>query len=638
MSYQINQRISPTLPQPSMGINVADLDKINAESIKQGINDNPAVKIADNKENPALLLGLTLPAWLGMGFLMAKFNDACAGEYKDSLVGKIGQAGDTFSNKFISPQVDKGIQNKAQALGKFLDEKVIAKFKILTAFFKTPSVPTQSFALMNTKGTIAELSNGIAQVFEKFTDQGTNLEKVKQLGFVKDGKADLTNYQYVVKNSHTDENIKVIMEACKKQGLNGVAKIEKGGRIWGAKKLFGSEKYISELLPFTKPIFCRDVRFSEFVNKLQALQGLKNTVHATSLGKVLPKATLRLIEGFTNASAGAGLIFGTLFAAYFIADSVIKSANAPKGEKGKTFADNLAYSLGFYLTMPLGMKIMHGVGGLQYIGMSKEQVEAYRNRRTKFNTEIELPNLTGNKYVDKAKYKNELKELKIMKKGTTAINKADGFGVNSLKFIKNLVYRPLQLVGDAITVGLESNRGYMPNNAQGIEKFFRNLPFNLKRGAGYPVRFLLFQFVIGAYLTKLVTKGAHLVFGRPTKSILDEEPETKEAEKVPTAPPAPTAPTAPQAQPPQIQPAPTMQPIQQNQRANLVDMYNKTGPMASKSMVSTPQEPVRTYVPSTEGVKIQSKETDEKNDKLNTLLGKADRAEMAASKFIVAKH
>lgn len=634
MSYQINQRISPSLPQPSMGINVADLDNLDSEKIKQGINSNTAVKIAD-QDNPAVTTAVTLPIWAGMMYLMAKFNDGCAGKYEDSFVGKIGKWGDKISNKIIPPHVDKAIGIKINTIKTFLDEKIINKSKILYAFFKTRTVPVQSVALMQSKGTVAELSSSIAQVFKKFTSEGNDLEKVMQLGFIKEGKADLIKYKDVVENSHTDENIKVIMDACKKQGLEGVYKIKKGGNIWGAKKLFGSEKYLSELLPFTKPLFCRDVHFSEFVNKLNALKGLDNAAHTTTLGKLLPKITLRNIEGLTNASAGAGLILGTLMSGFFIADAILKSSHAPKKEKGKTFAEHMSNNLAFYLTMPLAMKIMHGFGGLKYIGMSKEQVDGYRTKLTKFNKAVE------NRVLDKATCKNELNILKDMLKGDTKLLKSDSFSTKILKSFKNLIFKPLKWCGSIVTVGLEAKKGYIPKTAKGVETFLMNLPFNLKRGAGYPVRFVLFLAVIAPQLAKIAVKASHLIFGKPTKSLLDEEPEAKQIEESKTS----TAPVMPKQQ---IQPSATMQPLQQNnenlirnqvtptQKENLVDMY-KTGPNTSKSMMAS-LEPARTYIPSTEGVKVQSKENDEKNDKLNTLMGKADRAEMVANKYIVGKH
>lgn len=631
MSYPINQKVNP-YSQPAMGVNANPLPGVDGDKIRQGINDSPVTK-ATKQDNPMLLLGTMVPAFGFVYWSMNKFSKACQDNYDKTILGKIGNFGDKIGNsKLFKNAFVEGLTKKTQWLKNTLKDKVIPKSKILSAVFNTPSKPTHHMVLTMYNGITAEIGSSATQLFEKFTKNGEDLEKVKSLGFTKtvEGKvvADVDKYKDIVKNSHkyTDE----IIKACETQGSNSFT-AARAGKIPLLK-----DKYITEILPFTKKIFCPEHKFSEFVNKMQAAKGLQNTAHTTAIGKTLPKQTLRIIEGLTNASTGGGLI-GALMGSYIIADSIIKSIKAPKGEKGKTFSENMLYNLGFYLTMPFALRIMHGAGGLQYIGMSKEKVEEYRNK-----LEIHNEKAKAETFANKEEWKSSKTALKDALKGDTKILKTDSAGTRVLKFAKNIIYKPLKWAGRVITVGLESIKPYTSKNASGMEKasqLFGKFKFKLKDIAGYPMRLGLFLFVIAPPLAKLFAKGSHLVFGKPTHSVLDEGKEDKEKEK------------QLQMQQPVQSPVMPMQPAKRtnlmmdsepkkmnlNQASyapggNLVDMYKKDN--TNKTMVSKPQEPVRTYIPSPVGVVVPEDPKEQNKDKkLNDMLGKADIAEKVANRY-----
>ena len=178
--------------------------------------------------------------------------------------------------------------------------------------------------------------------------------------------------------------------------------------------------------------------------------------------------------------------------------------------------------------------------------------------------------------------------------------------------VKNPITKLFKRIGRVVTVGLEQIRPYdkkaVTRSGIGdkIKDLFRHPKFGIKQMAGYPMRIIIGMMVILPFLSKIAVKGSHVLFGKPKNSVLDEG---KEAENTQT-----TVPQQPQL-PPQLQQAvpQTAQTSQQQQsQSNLLNKY-KSGNFSSNSTVSgnknvNPQEPVRTYIPSPVGVKINPTE------------------------------
>ena len=371
----------------------------------------------------------------------------------------------------------------------------------------------------------------------------------------------------------------------------------------------------------------RDVYGSEFANKMaasignmdlnahpeykQALQkaGLLNKIPKSALGRILNKYTNIILEGATNRVAGGKLV--ALMQAFYFADVLYKSMKADGvSEKFKSFAERFTEMVAFFVAMPVAIKLMHSIGGLQYAGMGKtpeemkKAVEAYRAHLNAHNMKA----MSG-KFANKAEWKASKK----------ALQKELNAGVRNpfTKFLKK--------IGRIVTVGLEQIRPYDKTDIgvmkdgvktyrkgimSKIKDLFRHPKFGIKQMAGYPVRIILGMMIILPFLSKLAVKGSHLIFGKPKNSLLDEgkEPEQVQNNNQTQIPQ--------QLQPQPVQQTTTTQTTTSKQgqsSSNLLDRYknnNTTTTVQTVKQQNNPQEPVRTYIPSPVGVQIVNQQED----------------------------
>lgn len=622
MSYPINQNLKPyQYPQSSTGINSPQLQNIDGDKVKQGIVNNSVLKgVGNDKEespfSPKVML-MSIPIWAAMCFGMNKFNAACSGNYKDdSLLGKISSWGDRVSERF--PYFEK-IGNYIETKHNYFIENIVPKSKILTAFFNTPSKPESSMVTPMAKGTVSEVGSDAVKQLEFYFKDG------HEVTLNNGDKINATTFKSISANSH--DKIKEIIEICEKVDEELKKKPYLKTKTWEipfSKKIFKESKYLSELIPGLHGVLDKNILFSSIANKLKTF---KNPTGTSYLGKNLPRATMRIMEGLTQGTAGGKIAI--FFAATFIGDALLKSIKAPKKDKVSTFMENNVYNLGWYLTMPLALKIMHGVGGLQYIGMTPEQVKKYRDKLVEFNSHAH-PETGESSFASKEAFESAKKTLKTELKAI----KQSGEGS------KNILYKPFKFLGTALTVGLENIKPYIKPNANWAEKSISKFWPKTKGIVGGVSRFAIFMFVISPPLAKIFAKSSDFIFGKPAKSVLDEGEEEKN--ETANMPPQVTI-----AKPQFNQTAQTqmIQPMHQNnnlgynqndqqmtpiKRENLIDMYKPDN--SSKNIMSAPQEPVRTYIPSSEGVKVD--DSDKNDDKLNNALKKANSADKLASKFV----
>lgn len=661
MSYPINQKINPYQQQTPMGVNSINapqlqLQNVTPDDVTDGITENTVLKGIQNDSDDQFATlktaAATVPVWAAMAYGMQKFNEACSGGEKENLLYKVGAWGEKVGSQIEKqfPFIKKALDRMQLAKECFFAD-VVPTSKILSAFFNTPAKPISKMAaMMSNSAKGSEVASDAVQKFEKYIEHGGEL-------FLDGKKLSLADVKTLAEDSHTPENIQKIIKICQSKDLKEFFQSKTLGKIPFSRFFTGQQRYLSDFIPSLAEKLNRKVYFSEYVNKLKAF----NNGNKSYLGQKLPKAMLRTIEGITNGTAGGK--FAILMAAYFIGDSIIKTMKAPKGngEKGKTFAENNLYNLGWYLTMPLGLGIMYKTGGLKYLGLDKAKVEAYRKELADFNEKVSSGLLN-----DKAAYQAEKKASKLRIKGIfksseISIAKNDKFGTNIVKSLKNIIYKPLQLAGRILDTGLEKHASFNPegidktsNLLQKVKQFiFHDKSGKTKGFAGGAIRFAIFMAVISPFLAKFFAKGSHLIFGKPTKSVLDEdkEPEKKQEITIPqqTTPQQPVMQHAAVPQPsiqqaiPVQQAAPAMKPLQQkmnldyNQtasRENLIDMYNKTTPTIEKTMItSTPDEPTRRYIPSSEGVKLDAKIFSQ-DDKANKAMDKANQAEKLANRYI----
>lgn len=648
MSYPINQKINPALNpsmQASNGLSLEQLQAVDSQRIKQGINDNTVVDKVKKHDNPLLMLGVFIPTWiltqLGMN-KFAKANDTF--KYEDSLIGKIAAKGEKIGKLSI---FNNNFTQKAQEYyGKvenFIKNKVIKNVDILDSFFNKRTIPENPTVSMQIGGIETELSSSGGQMFEKYVGNGSDkndlISKLHKDFKKPNGEADVEAFEKLVKKPYGNEN--KILEICEANRGKGVPL--KNVKDWG--KIPFTDIYLSRRFPKLKEFFSTPPTFNEFANKLIGAKGAKTEAQTTLLGRKLPRATLKVIEGMVNAGTGGGLV-ASLMGAFFISDAIVRAVKAPKenGEKRKVFAENMIYGLGFYLTMPLALKIMHGFGGLQYLGVNDEKLKLFRKELAEFNAKA-----ASGEFKVKADYIKELKRVK----GNL---KPQYTGNGLVKFAKKVVYGPVKFLAKVLTVGIER---FAPFNPKGTKTTFGSLfkwegfkqivtnerAFWGKNIAGYALRFGVVLFGLGPFLAKFFAKGSHAVFGRPTKSVLDHEGESEKKapnQQQPQMMPVNGAPNANQ-----VQMMPTNQggnlmgqnmnqktmvsnPVNNDPTKNLVNMYNNKP--ASREMIAT-DKPARTYtyIPSTEGVKVEKDNSED--EKINALLNKSYNAEKAASKF-----
>lgn len=530
---------------------------IDREKIKEGVDNsylaNRVKASADEETNPLLYAGTGAAIWYGISQGMDVFNKKCATDYEKSVFGKLGAFGDRVANAWNGTWLGKLFNkggNKAKDIGHWMTEKNSIAYSLANhstqpewGFAKTPGKGVHGFLAMDMQQMFEEYlkpasqnrnkaswlvgKNVNPQVLERYGMQQSDIDAFKQslkgktfaqkqlliqkkelelLGVKPSTLAKHNNLSAMERLAH---NIKVkrlgfksvgeyekvkkdilanpekVMQALENATKNGDVKVS----IW--KKGGGFGKFMYHM-------FGREVSFKEYLNKYKAALGKGNS---TALGRALPKALSWLLEGCTNRFAG-GKIAVAMQAGIF-ADMLIHTFKAPKGEKGKTLAERFVNDFTYFMAMPLGIIAMHKVGGLKYAGMTTEQVEKFRAAREKFNADVKAGLLA-----DKNVYKARKKDLKNMLKAN----------------VKNPITKLFKKIGGFINIGNEtilarrSNAKWNLNLLRKSGNFFRNL-------AGVPLRIAIPLAIISPFLAKLTTKGAHAIFGKPTKSVLDEDKE-----------------------------------------------------------------------------------------------------------------
>ncbi len=391
----------------------------------------------------------------------------------------------------------------------------------------------------------------------------------------------LTNEDYAL--THMDEILKALRKG--DQNLKVM--------IWKKDGAIG--KAISHL-------FGREVGISELANKFDL--SLK-TGAKTKFGKFVGKAFGYLTEGCTNRFAGGKL--AVAMQAFIFADMLIHTFNAPKGEKGKTLAERFVNDFTYFLALPLGIWAMHKAGGLKYLGMTADQVKAYRENLKLFNKNHKLYG----------------KNMHKMRK--KALNRQLMAGV------KNPFIKLLKKAANLLTIGIERTKPYISKDKFNLN-FLRKSKYWGKNALGYGIRFAIPMMLISPLIAKWTTKGAHKIFGRPTQSVLDEDKEETTTPAATT--PVTTNPQQNQTKP--VQPAPgtttttttqtTIKSIPNSNPQNFADSnlikqrLNGQNPAQTTKTVTTTttttttsqtqtakdqnkeQEPVRTYIPSPIGM------------------------------------
>lgn len=427
------------------------------------------------------------------------------------------------------------------------------------------------------------------------TDAAARTKLLKDAKAFEFGLKDFAEFEFI-KNNRAD-NLHRILEASHNSNkkMFSIA-YEANPSLWGRFKrfVFGRKVYGSEMANKMASSVGNETLTPEMAKALKDT-GLDKKIPKSALGKFLTKYNNIILEGATNRVAGGKLV--AIMQAWFLAEAIYKSAKAEggAGEKAKTFAERFTEMVAMFACIPPAIMLMHKVGGLQYAGMTKQQVEAYRTKLKAFNEKA----MSGT--MSKAEWKS----------GRDALRKELKAGV------KNPFTNLCKRIGRVVSVGLEQIRPHdtqkVVRNTIGekIKDFFKHPKFGLKQMAGYPMRIILGMMVIMPFFSKLAVKGCHAIFGKPKNSVLDEGKEPKaDAQQVQqqNIPPQLQNPQQAAQQGTQQQEAQSPLPngrtyipssqgvvVKQNgvSQTNLLNQYRNNPSSTNKS-----NEPLRNYIPS----------------------------------------
>lgn len=659
---QVNFQQNPSYTQPPM-------QGAGSEQIKQSVDKSYLANRAKASEesNPAATLGLGTAAWLGINYGMDRFNPKCAGEYSESVLGKLGAMGDKFSTQTT---VGRGIESAFDWINK-KTSALAQKSKIANALKNFSSKPEWGLVKSAAKGPEGFLASDIEQVFQSYMNPLTGRQfKIFGLplgpktnyyqGLEQYGKMtqdEINNFVKSLKGKSYAEkaltlqkkelellgaNADIVAKIEGKTGLKGLEKLAKSLKVkklgfkslreyneLAGKYVENTEK-LSQILAkadnikisvwrkpgilgkFTNWAFGRTVQTSECKNKLIAVLGKGNN---TRLGRALPKSIAWFLEGTTNRFAGGKL--AVAMQAGIFADMLYHTIKAPKGEKGKTFAERFVNDFTYFIALSAGIMAMHKVGGLKYLGIKDQAgIEAYRKGIEAFKAK-HAAGLLNNKKA----YKFAQKRLDVL------------LGKQNVKgFFNKLFFK----VGKLINLGNERIPAYKSTSKYNLNWLRKCANGNI---LGVPLRFAIPMLMISPFLAKLTTKTVHKIFGKPTNSVLDED---KEPEEVKTAQQQtqPQNNNIPEVNKPQQPPRNPNQYTDSNlikQRINAINgqqQVNNVNPQQATPNAANPnvaqptkeneeKEPVRTYIPSPVGMVPQTPDM----SGINQAMSQADAAE-----------
>ncbi len=543
--------------QPLQGMQNVDGEKIK-QSVDNSYLANRVKASTDDESNPFATLGVGTALWYGISQGMDKLNPMMEGKYEDTILGKMGAWGDKVATNSTKSGIGKKIDTFLRKM-KIGWWKLTKKSDIAYAIQNHKTSPEWSFAKVPGKGVEGFLASDTEQVFEEFLKPISGRERKLNLLFFDVPLGKYNSYQkleqygvdqkYIddfvnkIKNLSFDEKalalqkeeLKLlgatddVIRTASTRGMEGLREAAYDLKVkkLGFKSKAAYEAIKGKFIDNTKTVmdalskadknlkisiwrkngtwgkikshlFGRRVSLSEYHNKYIATMGKGNK---TALGRFLPKAFSWFLEGTTNRFAGGKL--AVAMQAGIFADMLIHAFKAPSGEKWKTLSERFVNDFTYFMAMPFGIWAMHKVGGMKYAGLDKKGVEAYNKAREAFNADVR-----AGKLADKALYKARRKELKNILKAN----------------VKNPITRLLKKIGGFINIGNEKILGRV-SKAKWNMNFFRKSGNFFKNLLGVPMRIAIPMMIIVPFVAKNATKISHFLFGKPTKSVLDEDSE-----------------------------------------------------------------------------------------------------------------
>lgn len=513
-------------------------------------------------EHPILMAGTSA----GLIYGVNQFSKACSGDYATSLVGKTAQFGDKIQNSnLIQSKPAQTIIGLGTKGGKKIKDLAM-KSQVLRAIFTTPSRPEWDMPLgelFNTKQRLVQEFSQITNALKLIPDptRPDDFVPLKSLGVSKKDsdfvKTLFNGMEYSpamesnaiqlrrIKSSIekriaagevleklTDKEILDIVKSpnATEQVREKLLKLMDIDTKWlqeihGAKDI--TEEMIEKTIEACKKapsvrcgegnykllgkfqIFERYLGFDELFNRFHSIgEGAK-----TATGRFMAKLLQKLHRGFTFGGGKLGVL---AFVAPHLVETMMNVKKADPDQKVGTLVNGAVMATSWVFTFPLAIKIMHAFGGMQYAGMTPEQVAEYRKILNEFNQKV----LNG-EFADKAAYDKALKGK---------------FGVanrlKSLKRVKNqtLFTKLCRKIGGFMTGDLERIKAFRGDNI--VSSSVRRLPSFLRNLGGVPLRFALWGIISVGVLDAFITKGIKSIFGNYYDHFKEEEHETnKKAQK-----------------------------------------------------------------------------------------------------------
>ena len=506
---------------------------------------------ASQDADPLTTLGLTAAIGYGIGQGMDHFGPKCEGEYKDTILGKLGEKGDNFSqntkvgryiegtfNKFDNWLIKKARTNKFAYWLKYHStspEWQFAKMPMhgLSGYWSTDmsniiekdlepisAKPTKIFMFfpgpkINAFNRLADygMSKDEILAFENslkdrtFAEKAVALQKkeLELLGFrpnsfagktleemqgmARDWK--VTNRYKCANYGELEKKIKSILDD--KDGfMRWLKDITKDGDT-----SISINKYDNSLWGRIKAHLAgRRVTLREYYNKGLAATGKGNK---TVIGRSLPKALGWFLEGCTNRFSGGKL--APFIQATIFADMAYHVIKAPKGEHGKTFAERFVNDFSYFIAGTLGLIGLHKIGGWKYLGTDAAGREAYRAKQVAHNAKNAAKGFASKK---------------LFNESTKAVDAL--LNTKGLKWYEKV----LQKIGCFVNMGNEHFKPYLSPNKNNLNWLRRIMNTNV---IGVPFRIWAVIFAFTPVVAKVLTKGVHAIFGKPTNSVLDEDME-----------------------------------------------------------------------------------------------------------------
>ena len=566
-NYSLNTPIqNPYRHQLGMPNSSYDLaNSVNVYSKPLTEEEKEALK---QKNDDILKYSLILPVFYVIKKGSDAFDNACKGEYESSLSYKMGKFGDKIANsKFAKSgfvqklsEIGSNIKNKAK---NFIDTHEVTK-----TIKETPTEPESKMVRDFLKTQEEEIASQFVQTANEFlagTDKlkslnlkqneidflknrfsvdnvrslNKNKRAIQDVEFLRYGESTLQNIDKIeqrietIRPNLTNKMQSLISDLGKatteEEVLKLNSKIQKlsevvdgsfitnmrAEKLKALKKealsvngvsadtiLQAPEKHISEIIEVCKKNgtkACGKKNSLEiFGNKLRSM-----TEPTSKLGKLIPKAAYTGMRGLVFTGGALAIL---AFVAPGIAQTIVDTKNAEKGKKTATFANGFMEAISWVISIPIAVKTMFGLGGLKYLGQDKNQVQQYRYELKNFNNKAD-----NSLFANKAEYDAALENLNSMKK------------TKDLSLGKKL----LKKVGNIMMVGHETPKPYK-EAGKTVENLARKIPYALKEGAAYPVRFGLYMFAFAPIVDKALSGLCRLAFGKP-----DEKVEEKKEQKTP---------------------------------------------------------------------------------------------------------